>query len=411
MWPVVRDILAVVKSGDRDIVTMVGGNHPTFLARECLEEDRHRNLDFIVLGEGEESTNHLLRCITKGEGIEEVDGLAYRDGAGDVVIQEKTKQIEDLDGIAFPARDLMPIDAYERINIPHHVLSRVGKNTSLFTSRGCPARCTFCSSTVFWAHGKRYRTRSVENIIAEIEEAIDKFGITEFNIEDDNFTAHPKHVKELLREIIRRKLNITWNTPNGIAMWTLDEELLDLMAESGLQEIVLPFESGDQDTLKELVKKPLRLKKAEEVIAHVKKLGLRYRSFWIIGFPGQTRESIDETLSYIRKLGLDSADLFAAFPLPGAPMARECFEKGYVPADYDFTQNTSTRGVITTEEFTAEEITDIVRTFSSFHDLSLVYRNPKRFIKNYAYLLRRPQIFKEILYRSARRIGRKVIRG
>jgi radical SAM superfamily enzyme YgiQ (UPF0313 family) len=292
--------------------------------------------------------------------------------------------------------------------MPHHILSRVNNNTSMFTSRGCPARCTFCSSTVFWAHGKRYRTRSVENIVAEIEEVVERYGITEFNIEDDNFTAHPKHANELLREIIRRKLDITWNTPNGTAMWTLDEELLDLMVESGLQEIILPFESGDQQTLRELVKKPLRLQKAEEIVAQIKKRGILYRSFWIIGFPGQTRASIDDTLGYIKKLGLDSADLFAAFPLPGSPMARECFEKGYIPADYDYTENTSTRSVITTDEFTADEITEIVRKFSTRHDWSLLRRDPIRFFRIYGYLLKRPAILREIVYRTVRRFAGRV---
>ena len=147
---------------------------------------------------------------------------------------------------------------------------------------------------------------------------IERYGITELNIEDDNFTAHPKHAKELLREIIRRKLDITWNTPNGIATWTLDEELLDLMVESGLQEIILPFESGDQQTLKE----PLRLQKAEE--------------------------------------------------------------------------------------FTADEITEIVQKFSTAHDWSLLRRDPIRFFKVYGYLLKRPVILKEIAYRTLRRFAGRV---
>jgi radical SAM superfamily enzyme YgiQ (UPF0313 family) len=180
------------------------------------------------------------------------------------------------------------------------------------------------------------------------------------------------------------------------------------MVESGLQEIILPFESGDQKTLKELVKKPLRLQKAEEIVAQIKKRGILYRSFWIIGFPGQTRASIDETLGYIKKLGLDSADLFAAFPLPGTPMARECFEKGYIPADYDYTENTSTRSVISTEEFTADEITEIVQKFSTAHDWSLLRRDPIRFFKVYGYLLKRPVILREIAYRTLRRFAGRV---
>jgi magnesium-protoporphyrin IX monomethyl ester (oxidative) cyclase len=110
MWPVVRDILAVTKSIDPGIVTLVGGNHPTFLARECLERDGDRNLDFIVLGEGEESSKHVFQCLEKGHDFDQIDGLAYVDDSCDIVIQPKTHQIEDLDAIPFPARDLMPLD-------------------------------------------------------------------------------------------------------------------------------------------------------------------------------------------------------------------------------------------------------------------------------------------------------------
>lgn len=413
MWPVVKDILRLAKDVSPEIVTWVGGNHPTFMAERCLREDTDEILDFIVLGEGEQSSQELMAALEKGSGFEAIDGLAYNDLAGQPVVQPKTLQINDVDSIAFPARDLMPLDVYAKVNIPHMVLSRTKRNTPMFTSRGCPAKCTFCSSTEFWALGKRYRRRSTANIVAEMEEVIERYGISEFNMEDDNFTAHPKQTKELLRTIIDRKLNITWNAPNGIALWTLDDELIDLMAESGLQEIALPFESGDQETLKELVNKPLRLKKAEEVVARIKERGIRHNSFWIIGFPGQTRAQIEETLNYIPKLGLDAAHLFAAHPLPGTKMAEECFEKGYLPADYDFTENTSTRCAIHTEEFTPEEITELVQRFYTRNNWRLLFKNPMRFVERYWFLLKNPTAMRELVTRNLRRIRRmlQVSRG
>lgn len=408
MWPVVRDIVRVAKSVDPDIVTVAGGNHPTFLPERCLSEPGSEHLDYIVLGEGEETLVELARRLTAGEGVADVDGLAYRDGSGAVHVTPKTRQILDVDTIPFPARDMMPLATYARINLPHMVISRRRNNTSLFTSRGCPAKCTFCSSAEYWSPGKRYRRRSDENIIAEIEEVVSRYGITEFNMEDDSFTAHPKQVKVLLRKIIDRKLDITWNAPNGIAMWTLDDELLDLMVASGLQEMVLPFESGDQETLKELVNKPLKLSKAEEVVKAVKARGIRHNSFFIIGFPGQTRAAIDRTLEYIRRMDLDATHLFAAHPLPGTVMAQECLDKGYISPDYDYTETFFTKGSITTDEFTAEEITRIVQTFFVQNNWRLLFKSPVRFVGRYGALLKNPLAFRELVTRNLRRVARRL---
>ncbi len=403
MWPLVLEIAQAAKEVDPGIVTVTGGNHPTWLPERCLDEDTDRNLDYIILGEGEESSVQLFKTLNEGGDLGAVDGLAHRVGNG-IAVQPKTSQVEDVDSLPFPARDLMPLDIYARVNITHMVMSRVKRNTSMFTSRGCPARCTFCSSTEFWAKGtKRFRVRTVDNVIEELRDAKERFGITEFNFEDDNFTADVPRAKELLQRIIDEKLDITWNAPNGIALWTLDDELIDLMAESGLQEIALPFESGDQETLRELVNKPLRLKKAEHVVKRIQELGIRHNSLWIVGFPGQTLEQIHQTIGYIGTLGLEAAHLFAYMPLPGTVLADVCFEKGYIDPDFDYAQNAATHGVVTTEEFTAEEITSIVRNFGARNNWRLLVTSPRIFISRHIHLLWNPTAFKQFALSNLRR--------
>ncbi len=397
-YPVVEDIVEVVKQVDPRILTVVGGNHPTFLAEECLRRPKGRHIDFIVMGEGEERLRRLLIAWDEGSSLEGIGGLAYRDGE-DLIVRPATTSIQDVDRIPFPARDLMPLDLYAKINIPHIIFLRRNANTVLFTGRGCPARCTFCSSTVFWGVQGRLRVRSAENVLDEIGECIEKYGFHEFHIEDDNFTADVPRAKALLKGIIDRGYRIRWSAPNGLAIWTLDEELIRLMKQSGAREIVLAFESGSQEVLTRLMHKPLKLSDAIEKVRLVKRYGIRHNAFFMIGMPGETLEQIHQTIDFVKTLHLEAANLFAFFPLPGTAAYELCREKGYVPEDFDFTQNSATRGRITTEEFTAEQITALVKRNWTLQYLRPFFHHPLVFISRYSYLLMRPQTLVELMRR------------
>lgn len=397
-YPVVEDIAEAIKRYDPTIVTVTGGNHPTFLARECFLRPKGEFLDYIVMGEGEGPFLQLLEAIDQGAPIEGIGGLTHRrDGA--LAVQPQKTTIQDIDSIPFPARDLMPLDKYERINVPHIIFSKRKANTTLFTGRGCPAKCTFCSSTVFWAVQKRMRNRSVENVLDEIGECIERYGFREFHIEDDNFTADVTRAKAILRGIIDRGYKIRWSAPNGLAIWTLDEELIRLMKESGVREIVLAFESGDQEVLTRVMHKPLRLRDAIEKVELVKKYRLRHNAFFMIGMPGETMGQMRRTIQFVKELDLEAANLFAFFPLPGTAATELCKKKGYIPEDFDFTQNSSTRGRISTEEFTADEITALVRKNWTLQYLRPMLRHPLVGLSRYGTLLLNPRTLFEILHR------------
>lgn len=155
----------------------------------------------------------------------------------------------------------------------------------IITSRGCPAKCTFCSAYKVW--GNRYRLRSVDNVIEEMRLLRDRYGVEELMFEDDNVTANPKRAKELFSRMIEEGFNFIWDTPNGVGVWSMDEEMLDLMKQSGCIKLNFPVESGSQYVLSNIIQKPLKLKKVVKLTEYCRKISLDYGMFLVIGMPGE----------------------------------------------------------------------------------------------------------------------------
>jgi magnesium-protoporphyrin IX monomethyl ester (oxidative) cyclase len=330
VFPVIREICREIKKINPAILTVVGGTYPTFMTEHCLSEP---GLDFIVLGEGETAMLELVRHLRDGRELSEIDGLAFKE-QGRVKVNPKTKWITDLDSIPFPARDLLPMSLYSKVGVPHSLSMTSRRHAPMITSRGCSAHCIYCSSARFW--GNHYRFRSPGNVLAEIESLVRDWGIEEIQFEDDNMTADRKRAKEIFRGIIERGLKIKFNFPNGLAMWTLDEEMVDLMAKAGCYEMTLAYESGCPEVLKRIVKNPLNLEKAAVITKHIKAQGIRTDSFYIIGFPGETREQIQQTFRFAREMGTDIAYFFVANPLPGSELYAIAKQENMLAPDFNF---------------------------------------------------------------------------
>jgi len=333
-FPTVREICRITKELSRDITTVIGGSHPTFLARECMADP---NIDYVILGEGDHSFRELIRRLGKGKQVDDIDGIAFRKN-GQTRVNPKTQYIQNLDEIPFPARDLLSLEKYFAIDIPHSITPLKRRNTTLITSRGCPQKCTFCPSTNFW--GNRVRARSPENVLTELRHLKDTWGIDEIQFEDDNLTFDRRRSREIFRGMYDADLGLRWSTPNGVALWTLDEELLDLMKASGCYELTLGFESGCQEVLNTIIHKPYRVERSRSLVAHMKRLHLRTCGFFIIGFPGETKEQIYETLDFMKGLDLDKYHVFIFNPLPGSTLFTSLREQGLLPDQIDL-QNMS----------------------------------------------------------------------
>ncbi len=380
-YPFVKKICQLAKEFNSEIITVTGGYHPTFLASECL--DIEGDIDFIVLGEGEYTLQDLLRQIEMGKELTHVEGIAFRQG-NNLKINPKTYYIEDLDDLPFPARDLLPMEKYFSINMPMSITSKHKRCISILTSRGCTARCIFCPSPNFWGH--HYRARSTDNVLEELQILIKDYQIREIQFHDDNLILDKKRAAELFQGMIERKFKLRWNTPNGIALWKLDEQLLKLMKASGCYELTLAIESGDQEVLSKIVKKPLNLKKVEHLTRIIKKLGIETNSFFIVGFPGETKEQIRRTFEFAKKLKLDCSYFFIANPNPGSRLHEICKEKGYLKEGFDFKTIDYFKSNYETPEFTSLELEELRNREYVKFNLSLIYRNPIAFLRRYFHI-------------------------
>jgi len=379
----IREITRRIKAEvDPDIVVAAGGTHPSFLPERTLATT---DIDYVALGEGELTFRELIAAHNKGHGVDDIDGLAYRDN-GKVVVNPRVNWIEDLDELPFPARDLLPMEKYFEHNVPMGLHWRKRRNTPIVTSRGCPCHCAFCSSTIHW--GNRYRYRSPESVLAEIEHIRKAYGVEELKFQDDNLTMPGKRARAIFLGMVDRGLSMPWNTPNGVAIRTLDEELIRLMKDSGCFQFTLAIESGDQWVLDNIVKKPLKLEKAVEVAELARKHGISTLGYFIIGFPGETMEQIKNTLNFAHKLKLDTIMPFIYNPLPGSPLWKVCIDEGYIPEDYNYEDaNNYFQSDLTTPEFNAEQLAKLQARAYMRNLFLLPIRNPREFFEYYSRLL------------------------
>ncbi len=375
--PFVRKICQLAKEIKPKTITIIGGTHPSFLPKEVLKE---KSIDFIIIGEGEDTLPDLLRKLGKEEDVADLDGIAFRRD-GQVQVNPRTRYIEDLDRLPFPAWELLPMEKYFKINIPMGGISKSRYWAPVVTSRGCPAKCIFCSSASFW--GNRYRARSAENVLDEIELLVKEYKIKEIQFCDDNLILNKERAERIFQGIIDRRLKIFWSTPNGITLWRLDEELLKLMKASGCYELDLAIESGNQEVLSKIIKKPLNLARVESLARSIQKLKIRTHSFFIVGFPGETKEQIRQTFSFARKLNLTSAGFYIANPLPGSKLYDICKKMGYLKEGFDFETINFNKSNYETPEFASRELENIRDKEYFIFNLGLLFRNPLLFIQRY----------------------------
>ncbi|MFH1414139.1 MAG: radical SAM protein [Candidatus Omnitrophota bacterium] len=372
-YPSVRKICRDVKDINKGIQVLLGGPYPSYYATEIMS--RNRDVDFIVRGEGEYATRDLLSVINQGGDLSKIDGLCFRKDS-EFVVNPKRNFIENLDKIPFPNRDLFPLEKYNNHQPFWATPVKSKRYTSLVTSRGCPTRCSFCYSSVYW--GEHYRKRSVANILSEIELLITKYNITNFHFVEDNLTLDKERAKNLFKEIIKRKLNISWCVPNGVCLWTLDEELIALMKQSGCYELNFGIESGSQDVLNKIIKKPLDLKEAEKIVRELKKNKIFASGYFIFGFPGETKEDILKTVAFERRLNLDRSIFFSATPFAGTALYQTCKEQGYISSDYDESFNEIFSAKFDSREMTKEKLDRLIMICYGLHILKNFLCHPLR---------------------------------
>ena len=327
-----------------EVPIIMGGVFPSTLPELAVN-----SADFIVRGEGEIPLRRLL----SGEKPEEINGFhstVFSNGSAEFVT--------DLNNLPFPYRE----DGFEE-----HLLfssrGRKGQRTaSLVTSRGCPYTCNFCSTHP--TAGYKWRARSVDDVVSEIVYLQERFGVNHLEIEDDNFTLDSTRAKGILERIIKykegRNLHLDFSTPNGLRIDTLDRETITLMKKAGFKSIYLALESGDQEVLS-LMNKRLSLDKVSEVAKLASEQDLPILYFFMIGYPGETREMFLKSVDFglgLKKIGDCSFTTFLTRAYPGTKLFDDCLAKGYI-ADPTFVERDVFLGdvfQIKCPEFDAKEL-------------------------------------------------------
>jgi len=348
------ELSRIVKKVNKGIKVLLGGPHPTYMPIETLDND---SVDIVVFGEGEITICEVIHALSKdNDTLEHVKGVYFKKN-GKIVFTGEREPIPDLDILPFPAWHLIDINAYR------HPLSCSGRVASVFTSRGCPFRCTFCSRGVF---GHRYRKRSTKNILDEIQILIERYNIEEVHFIDDTLTLNRSHIEEICRGIINRGWDFKWATPNGVNINSLDFNLLNLMKEAGCYSLSFGVESGNQETL-DRIKKNQSLEEIKEIFNICHKIGLETIAFIIIGFPNEDRIKIRQTLKFLEEIKADVADIHMLIPLPGTELYDELNAKGYI-IERDWSKYVfHNLAVYKTDYFSQEEI------FKEYKHLYLAY--------------------------------------
>ena len=281
---------------------IVGGPHTSILPKQTLEECK--DIDIAVKGEGE----YILLDIVKKKPLSKIKGITYRKGSK-IHSNADSPLIEDLDSIPFPARDLLPLDRYWSPGVRRYPFA------TIVTSRGCPYNCSFCVN--YTVSGRKFRYRSPENILKEIDELVNKYKVKELNILDDNFTVIPNRVEKLCDELIKRNYDLIWKTGNGVRADRVNEHLIKKMKEAGCYLLAFGIESGDESILK-IVDKGETLEQIESAVRWAKKYKILTEGFFIIGNDGENEETMNKTIKFAKKLDLNIAQFQVFIPLPGS---------------------------------------------------------------------------------------------
>ncbi len=310
---------------------VMGGVYPstqTELAMQAVA-------DYIVLGEGEVAMHELITYLSKQNGNPLPQGVISNNGSQSMGSAVHT-YVRNIDTLPFPARDLLPFEKYAS-HSPRN--TRAWRTASIITSRGCPYDCEFCS--VHPVCGYKWRPRSPKNVLDEIDELSHTYGVNHLEIEDDNFTFNRDRAMEILEGIIERNSlpnarGLTWSTPNGVRIDTLDDKLLHAMKRSNCMGINIALEHGDEEVLKRMRKK-LSLSKVEEVVGLLHKYDIPTDVFVIYGYPGETRKRFENALNFYSKLKQIAPKIeflfFIAQPYPGTKLFKRCVQEGYLDAN------------------------------------------------------------------------------
>ncbi len=315
MTPTIQSTLmsaSATKKACPDALVAVGGPHATFMDREILEQEAA--VDVVVRGEGEQTLLEMAQNVAHSKRLNKVDGITIR-CSGQIVRTADRPFIHNLDELPYPAYEYFELNKYRlfgKLFLP------------IITSRGCPYQCSFCTTSRIL--GKEYRARSPKNIVDEMEFLKNTYGADAFTFYDDTLTLDKNRIFRICEGIKTKKINLPWDCQTRVDQ--VSKEILIKMRETKCQQVFFGVESGCQEVL-DAVKKRTTVEQNAKAIRLAKEVGLFVAISVIIGYPGENREMLEQTLNFIRNAEPDDVYLCVATPYPGTELRRLVEDKGF----------------------------------------------------------------------------------
>ncbi len=339
IYKYVKWLVMVLRKGHPDKKIIVGGSVGTSIASLMLEKNP---VDIVCMGEGEETVKELVKTLEEGGDLSKVRGICYKDGKGGVHRTPVREPISDLDKLPLPAWDLFPMDIYVKnpVGAPNRNKWSDGcaddstLSMNVNGTRGCPYQCIYCYHDFM---GVKYRTRSPENIIMELGVLYKKYGVTYFHFTDDEFVLKKDFIFEFCRKIKALSGNcgvtFTWGCAGRVNL--MDEKLLAAMADAGCVSIGYGIESGSQKML-DFMKKQVTVEEAKRAVRLTQKhLGWADCSF-MIGYPGESRDTLQATVDFCRELDLTPEVIFFMTPYPGTELYEIALRQGKIKDEEEY---------------------------------------------------------------------------
>jgi len=319
-YPNALQIAQAAKARFPEITTVLGGIHATVDPIPCAKEEA---FDFVVVGEAEITAVELIDAImARATDFSGIKGLAYRDGTGKIVSSGARALVPDLDDYPYPAVHMLK-DL--RQYAPAH--ATVLPAAPIMVSRGCPGACTYCQTKNIF--GRRTRFRSPANVIGEIRSLVNEYGVREIHFLDDVITANRKFVREFCDLLKQEPYTLHLEVANGLRADMVNEEILSALKEVGLRNVGFGIESGNDRVLK-LIKKGITKDQVRKAIRIAKDIGLETWGFFIFGLPGDTEESIRDTVDFAIELDPKYAKFVFLKPFPGSEVYYQLDERGLI---------------------------------------------------------------------------------
>jgi anaerobic magnesium-protoporphyrin IX monomethyl ester cyclase len=304
-----KHLVKILRSHFPQLVLAMGGVHPTIVGKEVMVECPE--LDFIACGEGELLIKEVISNLELRKSLESVPGIIYRNGK-EIIENPRRQLVENLDDIPKPVWHLLDLDLFQH-SVPGKGFERYA---TIFTSRGCPFKCAFCSQHTMY--GRRVRWHSIQRVLEELDYIVNKLDVKHVIIMDETLTLNKKRMFSICKEITNRNLKFTWEGWTHVS--TVDEELLHAMKSAGLIRLSFGIESGDQNILNK-INKAITLDQVQNAYMIADRVGIETRGSAMLGHPYETRETAWRTIRFLRSIK-ECRQIFlnVACPYPGTEL-------------------------------------------------------------------------------------------